>query len=259
MALGKGSKYSPLFGTIGDMSGHSKWETIKRAKGANDAKRGVLFTKLGNQIAIAARSGTDPEMNFALRIAIDTAKAANMPMSNIERAIQRVADKSAAQLEEVVYEGYGPGGTAILIECATNNRNRTFPEVKSTFTKCGGAIAEPGSVAFQFARKGVIRIKASGDEALLAALEAGAEDAVQEDDLMAVYTDVKDFAKVRGGLAEAGYEIVEASLGYEASTKLVIDDPEVARKVVRLIDTLDELGDTVQTYTNFELSDATEL
>ena len=241
------------------MSGHSKWETIKRAKGANDAKRGVLFTKLGNQIAIAARGGIDPDMNFALRIAIDAAKASNMPLNNIERAIQRVADKSAAIVEEVVYEGYGQAGVAILIECATDNRNRTFPEVKSTFTKCGGAIAEQGSVAFQFTRKGVIRIHASGDDALLTALEAGAEDAVQEDDTMVVYTDVKDFAKVRTGLIGAGYDIAEATLSYEANSKVMIDDPVVARKVVRLIDTLDELGDTVQTYTNFELADGIEL
>lgn len=237
------------------MSGHSKWETIKRAKGANDAKRGVVFTKLGNQIAVAARAGVDPNMNFALRIAIDAAKAANMPMSNVERAIQRAADKSAAQVEEVVYEGYGPGGVAILIESATDNRNRTYPEVKSTFNKCGGAIAEPGSVAFQFTRKGVIRVNASGDEALLTVLEAGAEDAVQEDGAMTVYTDVKEFAKVRKGIVDVGMEIAEASLSYVPNSTIEITDQETARKVIRLIDTLDELDDTVQTYTNFELAD----
>jgi YebC/PmpR family DNA-binding regulatory protein len=241
------------------MSGHSKWETIKRAKGANDAKRGVLFTKLGNQIAIAARAGADPDMNFALRLAIDTAKSHNMPMSNIERAIQRVTDKSAEQVEEVVYEGYGPGGTAILIECATNNRNRTFPEVRSTFTKCGGAVAEPGSVAFQFTRKGVIRIKETGDDALLAALDAGAEDAVESDGEMVVYTELKDLAKVRTALVGAGLSVLEASLRYEPNAKMEITDPEVARKVVRLLDTLDELDDTVQTYTNFDIADGVEL
>lgn len=240
------------------MSGHSKWETIKRAKGANDAKRGVLFTRLGNQIAVAARAGTDPEMNFALRIAIDTAKAANMPMSNVERAIQRAADKSAAQLEEVVYEGYGPGGVAILIQCATNNRNRTFPEVKSTFNKCGGAIAEPGSVAFQFSHKGVIRVKGSSDDALMLALDAGAEDAIQDEDTLVVYTDLKEFAKVRNGLLAGGLEIKEASLSYVPNAMIEVTDQEVARKVIRLIDTLDELDDTVQTYTNFELADGLE-
>ena len=241
------------------MSGHSKWETIKRAKGANDAKRGVLFTKLGNQIAIAARSGTDPEMNFSLRIAIDTAKSHNMPMSNIERAIQRVSDKSAEQLEEVVYEGYGQGGTAILIECATNNRNRTFPEVRSTFTKCGGAIAEPGSVAFQFTRKGVIRIHETGDDALLTALDAGAEDAVESDGEMIVYTALKDLAKVRNALSDAGMTVLEASLSYEPNAKIEITDSEVARKVIKLLDTLDELDDTVQTYTNFDIADGVDI
>lgn len=241
------------------MSGHSKWETIKRAKGANDAKRGVLFTKLGNQIAVAAKGGTDPDMNFALRLAIDTAKSNNMPMSNIERAIQRVSDKSAVQLEEVVYEGYGQGGTAILIECATNNRNRTFPEVKSTFTKCGGAIAEPGSVAFQFTRKGVLRIKETGDEALLAALDAGAEDAVESDGEMIVYSALKDLAKVRNALTDARFTVLDASLRYEPNSKIEITDPEVARKVIKLLDTLDELDDTVQTYTNFDIADGVEI
>ena len=241
------------------MSGHSKWETIKRAKGANDAKRGVVFTRLGNQIALAARGGANPDMNFALRIAIEAAKAQNMPMANIERAIKRVTDKAAEQVEEVVYEGYGPGGTAILIECATNNRNRTFPEVKSTFTKCGGAVAEPGSVAFQFTRKGVIRVHETGDDALLLALDAGADDALESDGEMIVYTELKDLAKVRDGLASAGLTILEARLSYEPNAKMEVTDPEVARKVVRLLDTLDELDDTVQTYTNFDIADGVEL
>src|SRR5205814_862041 len=141
------------------MSGHSKWATIKRQKGANDAKRGALFTKLGHQIAIAARGGTDPATNSNLAMVIEKAKAANMPMANVERSIQRAADKSAAQLEEIMYEGYGPGGVAILVEVATDNKNRTYPEVRLAFTKNGGNMAEPGSVAFQFSRQGLIRVK----------------------------------------------------------------------------------------------------
>src|SRR5690606_22773274 len=125
-----------------------KWETIKRQKGANDAKRGAVFTKLGNAIAIAARGGADPDTNFSLRLAIDKAKAANMPTANIERAIKRISDKSTAQLEEVMYEGYGPGGVAILVECATDNINRTYPQVKAAFNKHGGSIAEKGAVAY---------------------------------------------------------------------------------------------------------------
>jgi YebC/PmpR family DNA-binding regulatory protein len=130
------------------MSGHSKWSTIKREKGAKDAARGAVFTKLGNAIAMAARSGTDPETNFSLRLAMDKAKAANMPSANIQRAIDRIKDKSAAQLQEVLYEGYGPGGVAILAECATDNINRTYPEVRLAFSKHGGNIAEKGAVAY---------------------------------------------------------------------------------------------------------------
>lgn len=166
------------------MSGHSKWATIKRQKGVNDAKRGAVFTKLGNQIAIAARAGTDPEINSSLAMAIEKAKAANMPLANIQRAIQRVSDKNAAQLEEVTYEGYGPGGIAIIIECATDNKNRTYPDVRTALSKNGGNIAEAGSVAFQFTQKGVIRVNASGEESLLTVLDAGADDAIEEDGQM---------------------------------------------------------------------------
>src|ERR1700735_1371002 len=151
------------------MSGHSKWSTIKRAKGAKDAARGAVFTRLGNALAIAARSGTDPDTNFALRLAIDKAKAANMPGANIQRAIDRIKDKDAAQLHEVLYEGYGPGGTAILVECATDNINRTYPEVKLAFSKHGGNIAEKGAVAFQFDHKGMIRISNTGDNVMMQA------------------------------------------------------------------------------------------
>src|SRR6478609_9300208 len=176
------------------MSGHSKWSKIKRDKGANDAKRGAIFTKIGNQIAIAARGGIDPSMNSSLALAIEKAKAANMPLANIQRAIDRVADKSAAALEEVAYEGYGPGGIGIIIETATDNKNRTYPEVRTALTKNGGTIAEPGSVAFQFTRKGVIRVAATGEDALLTVLDAGAEDAVEENGGLTIYTEMKDLA-----------------------------------------------------------------
>src|SRR5690606_37975646 len=196
------------------MSGHSKWSTIKREKGAKDAARGAVFTKLGNAIAIAARGGTDATMNFALRLAIDKAKAANMPMANIERAIQRVADKNAAQLQELLYEGYGPGGVAILVEVATDNVNRTYPEVRLAFSKHGGNLAEKGAVAFQFDRKGMIRVKGKGDELLMQALDAGAEDVQEEGEESVVYTEPTELAKVRDSLREAGVEVVEAELTY---------------------------------------------
>jgi YebC/PmpR family DNA-binding regulatory protein len=235
------------------MSGHSKWSTIKRQKGITDAKRGAVFTRLGNQIAIAARGGADPAMNSALAMAIEKAKAANMPSTNIERAIARVTDKSAAQLQEVMYEGYGPGGVAVLVECATDNINRTYPEVKNAFNKHGGSIAEKGAVAFQFTRKGVIRVKGSGDDLLMAALEAGADDVQEQDGEALVYTDQKDLAKVRDGLKASGIEVIEAELSYEPNTTVEISDEATQGKIERLMDALDELDDVTNTYTNFEI------
>jgi YebC/PmpR family DNA-binding regulatory protein len=243
------------------MSGHSKWATIKRQKGANDAKRGTLFTKLGNQIAIAARAGTDPASNSALALAVEKAKAANMPGANIERSIQRAADKSAAQLEQAMYEGYGPGGVAVLVEVATDNKNRTLPEVRTAFSKSGGNMAEPGSVAFQFSRKGVIRLKGTGDELELQAIEAGAEDVFEESETgeTVVHTAPNELAKVRDALKDQGAEVVDAELSYEPNSTLEISNPETARKVIRLMDTLDELDDVTATHTNFELADGLNL
>jgi YebC/PmpR family DNA-binding regulatory protein len=235
------------------MSGHSKWSTIKREKGAKDAKRGAVFTKIGNQIAISARSGIDPTMNSALAMAIEKAKQANMPAANIQRAIDRVADKNAAVLEEVTYEGMGPGGVGIIIETATDNKNRTFPEVRSTLTKNGGRIADAGSVAFQFTRKGIITVDAAGEDALLTILDAGADDAVEEDGEMIVYTDQKDLAKVRQALIDAGMNVKQAELQYVPNNSIVIDDPEVATKVLRILDLLDDLDDVVNVHTNADI------
>lgn len=235
------------------MSGHSKWETIKRQKGANDAKRGALFTKLGNAIAIAARSGTDPETNFSLRLAIDKAKAANMPMANVQRAIDRVADKNAAQLHEVLYEGYGPGGIAVLVECATDNLNRTYPEVRLAFSKHGGNIAEKGAVAFQFERKGLIRVHATGDEAVLQVLDAGAEDVQEEGEELLVYTEAKDLAKVREGLQGQGFEILDAQLTFVPNSTVEITDKETAGKILRMMDALDDVDDVTATHVNFDI------
>ena len=164
------------------MAGHSKWAKIKRQKAGNDAKRGAEFTKLGNAIAVAAKGGGDPDMNFALRLAIDKAKAANMPNANIEKSIKRgTGELGGDVIEEYTFEGYGPGGIGIIVEAASDNRNRTTTEVRTAFSKNGGNRAESGAVAFQFTRKGVIRVKASGEEALLQVIDAGAEDAAEED------------------------------------------------------------------------------
>jgi YebC/PmpR family DNA-binding regulatory protein len=235
------------------MSGHSKWSTIKRQKGAKDAARGAVFTKLGNAIAIAARGGVDPSTNFSLRLAIDKAKEANMPAANIQRSIDRVKDKSAAQLEEVTYEGYGPGGVAIIVECATDNLNRTYPEVKAAFTKHGGNIAEKGAVAFQFDRKGVIRIGARGDDILMQALDAGAEDALEEDDETVIYTAPTDLAKVRHTLEASSLNITEAELTYVPNTIVEVGDTETAGKIMRLMEALEDLDDVSNTYVNFEI------
>lgn len=241
------------------MSGHSKWSTIKRQKGLNDAKRGAVFTRIGNQIAIAARGGTDPKINTSLAMAIEKAKAANMPTTNIERAIKRVADKNAAVLNEVMYEGYGPGGVGILVECATDNINRTYPEVKTAFHKKGGNIAEAGAVAFLFSRKGLIRVKASGDDAMLQVLDCGAEDAVEEDGEIVVYTNPKELAKVRNAIMESNLAVAEAELTYVPNNTIEISDQDVAKKVINLMDALDELNDVVATHTNFEIADNVEV
>lgn len=236
------------------MAGHNKWSKIKRDKGVNDAKRGAVFTKIGNQIAIAARSGTDPSMNSSLALAIEKAKAANMPTANIQRAIDRVADKNAAALEEVTYEGYGPGGVGIIIETATDNKNRTYPDVRTALTKNGGSIADAGSVAFQFTRKGVIRVAATGEDALLTILDAGAEDAAEEDGEIVVYTDQKDLAKVRTALVDAGLTISEAELQYVANTPIEVADAETAQKVMKVLDALDDLDDVVNVHTNADIT-----
>ena len=235
------------------MSGHSKWSTIKREKGAKDAKRGAVFTKIGNQIAIAARSGADPTMNSALAMAIEKAKQANMPVANIQRAIDRVSDKNAAVLEEATYEAMGPGGIGIIIETATDNKNRTFPEVRSALTKNGGRIADAGSVAFQFNRKGVIVVAETGEDALLTILDAGAEDVAEEGDESVVYTDLKDLAKVRNALIEAGLTVASAELQYVPSSQIAIDDAEVAQKVLKVLDALDDLEDVTNVHTNADI------
>jgi YebC/PmpR family DNA-binding regulatory protein len=235
------------------MSGHSKWSTIKRQKGAKDAARGAVFTKLGNAIAIAARSGADPETNFALRMAIDKAKTANMPAANIQRSIDRVKDKDAAQLQEVLYEGYGPGGVAVLVECATDNTNRTYPDVKLAFSKHGGSIAEKGAVAFQFDRKGVIRVKATGDDVLLKALDAGAEDVQEEDGESVIYSAATDLAKVRDALADSGLEVTEAELTYVPNNTIEISDAATAGKIMRMMGALEDLDDVSSTHVNFDI------
>ena len=242
------------------MSGHSKWAKIHRGKAIEDAKRGAVFTKLGNAIALAARAGADPDMNFTLRLAIDKAKAANMPATNIQRSVDRGSGKLGGDaLQEVMYEGYGPGGSAVLVECATDNVNRTLPHVKLAFTKHGGNLAEKGSVAFQFERKGIITIKGSGEDLLLQVLDAGAEDAEEDEGEMTVYTDPKEFVSVREQLKQENLELIDSELAYVSKNTVVIEDSVTAGKVSRLMDALEELDDVSATHVNFEFAEGVEV
>jgi YebC/PmpR family DNA-binding regulatory protein len=239
------------------MSGHSKWSTIKRQKASKDAVRGAIFTKLGNTIAVAARGGSDPETNFALRLAIDKARASNMPAANIQRSIDRGSGKlGGSQIQEVMYEGYGPGGVAILVECATDNLNRTYPDVRLAFSKHGGRLAEKGAVAFQFDRKGLLRVQGTGDELLMQALDAGAEDVQEEGDESVIYTNPTELAKVRDNLVTAGLRILDSEMTYVPNNTVEVGDKDTADKVMRLMDALDEIDDVTNTHVNFDIPEA---
>lgn len=242
------------------MSGHSKWATIKRTKSANDAKRGQLFTRLGREIMIAVREGgPDPESNFRLRLVIDKAKRANMPKENIERAIKRGAGEGgdAAELVECIYEGYGPNGTAILVQALTDNRNRTVSEVRHTFSRYGGNLGADGCVSWMFSRKGYITVRvgdADPDEIALAAIDAGAEDIETEGEFVNIYTQPNDFKAVQEALAAAGYEIEEAQLSWVPQSSLSLDEQSTL-KTMKLIEALEDLEDVQQVYTNLDIQD----
>ncbi len=233
------------------MSGHSKWATTKRQKAVVDAKRGALFTKIGNQIAIAARAGADPAMNPSLAMVLEKARHANMPKANIERAIARATDKSATALIEETYEAYGPGGVGIVIEVATDNKNRTLPEVRHTLDKNGGRMADAGSVMFQFKRKGVIEVAEKGDEIMMAALEAGAEDVSDEDDGTVIYTEASDLMKVRQAVADVGFTINSAEQQYVPNSYIPVEGDNV-EKLEKLLSAIDDLDDVTNVYTNAE-------
>ena len=231
------------------MSGHSKWATTKRQKAIVDAKRGAAFTKIANQIAIAARSGSDPTMNPTLAMVLEKARKANMPKVNIERAIARATDKSAAAMIEETYEAYGPAGIGIIIEIATDNKNRTMPEVRNALAKNGGRMADPGSVMFQFARKGVIEILEKGEEALLTALDCGAEDANEHEAGIEIITEAADLMKTRQALIDAGLTVENAELRYIANTSVPVSE-EDAEKVDKLLNAIDDLDDVTNVFTN---------
>ncbi len=242
------------------MSGHSKWSTIKRKKGAADAKRGKVFTRIAREIVIAAREGgPDPDTNFRLRLAVDKARAANMPKENIERAIARgagIGDEAEA-VEEILYEGYGPHGVAILINVLTDNRNRTISDVKRALTRSDGAMAEPNAVAWQFDQKGYITVLCENcnyDDVFLVAADAGAEDVVQGEEFIEIYTPRDRLAAVQRALVNAGFSIDESRLDWIPKMELDLE-PEKALKVMNLIERLEELDDVDQVYSNLNITD----
>jgi YebC/PmpR family DNA-binding regulatory protein len=242
------------------MSGHSKWHSIKHKKAAADAKRGASFTKIANLISIAAKQGGgDPEMNFSLRLAVSKAKAANMPAANIERAIKKgTGDGGGAVYEEITYEGYGPAGVAIIVETATDNRNRTGSEVRTALTKHGGSLGTTGSVLFQFDRKGVIEINQKADEdadeAMLNIIEAGADDIEEAGEGFIVYTAAAQLDAVRKQLVSAGYEVTKAELQYIPKNTVTVDE-KAAGQIMRIMNTLDDLDDVTNVSSNFDIPD----
>lgn len=241
------------------MSGHSKWSTIKRKKAAEDAKRGKLFTKLAREIELAARlGGPDPEANFRLRLAVDKAKSYNMPKDNIDRAIRRGAGlEKGAVYEEIVYEGYGPNGVAMIVEVLTDNRNRTVADVRRIFTRGGGNLGENGCVAWMFDRKGYITIPVGDrdpDELFELAVEAGAEDVVIGDDVVEIYTAADELAAVRDALTAQGLEVETAELSMVPKSTIALE-PDAAIKTLNLIDALEELDDVQKVYTNLEITE----
>jgi YebC/PmpR family DNA-binding regulatory protein len=243
------------------MSGHSKWASIKHKKAATDAKRGQLFTKLARAIAIAAREGGgDPDSNFTLAAAIEKAKSYSMPKDNIQRAIDRGTGAGGGdeQIERVVYEGYGPGGAAVLVDALTDNRNRTGADVRNIFDKSGGSLGEPGSVAWQFEKKGVVLVDAGryGEEDLLAAIDAGADDVAEDGDVLKVTTEPASLAAVRGALERAGVEIESSDLAMEPNVVVEIAEEAEARALVRLMEALDDLDDVESVHANFDIPEA---
>ncbi|MBI2012725.1 YebC/PmpR family DNA-binding transcriptional regulator [Candidatus Curtissbacteria bacterium] len=244
------------------MSGHSKWSTIKRQKGVADVKRGQVFTKLANVITIAVREGGggDPSSNFKLRLAIDQARAANMPKENIQRAIDRGLGPStgsgSGQLESVVYEGYGPGKVAVIVEATTDNRNRTSSEIKGVLERAGGSFATPGAVSWMFADEGLVVVAKDGktyDEIFEAAVDSGAEDVVDSGQHVEIYTKAQELEKIKNSLIEKGLSVQSAELAKKPSTTVSVADSETAKKVLSLMEKLEGLDEVQKVWANFDI------
>lgn len=241
------------------MSGHSKWSTIKRKKGAEDAKRGKIFTRLARDITIAAReSGGDENANAKLKVAVAKARAANMPKDNIERAVKRgTGELDGGEMEELTYEAYGPDGVAFLIDVLTDNRNRTLADVKHVFTKNGGSMASAGSVSWQFEQKGYMVLKSDDvdfEEVFMVAAEAGADDVTQEDDQIVIYTPRELYAAVEQALTDAGFETEESELRWEPKNETTVA-VDTALRVMKITDMLEELDDVQSVSSNLQITD----
>jgi YebC/PmpR family DNA-binding regulatory protein len=243
------------------MSGHSKWATIKRAKGVKDAKRGAAFTKLSKAISIAVKQGggvTDPGGNFRLRLAIEAARAASMPKDNIDRAIQKGSNKNEADLEEAMYEGFGPGGFSVIVETVTDNKLRTVSEVKNIFNKNGGNMGAQGSVMYQFEKKGVVTVEKNGktlDEIFMVAVDSGADDVEDASDEVMVFTQPEDVAKVRDGLADQRITVKAIELILRPVVINDITDASQAERAMEFLDKLESLDDVQKVYANFDIPD----
>ena len=241
------------------MSGHSKWATTKRAKFATDAKRAAIFTKLSKTITVAAKDkGGDPDTNFSLRLAIEKAKAANMPKDNIERAIKRgTGELEGATIEEIIYEGFGPGGTALVIKALTDNKNRTSQSMKHILSRYGGSLGDPNSVMWQFEQKGVIRIAnekladKNPEEIELQIIDLGAQDILKESDSWVIYTKIEDLQKVNKGIEALGIDVEYADLEYIAKEEATLDQ-DAKEKNQKLFEALDEDEDVDDYYTNLK-------
>ena len=245
------------------MAGHSKWANIKHKKAKTDAIKGKIFTKLAREIIVATRiGGPDPSANFRLKIAIENARAANMPNDNIQRAIQKGAGAGeGANYEELRYEGYGPGGVAIMVDIMTDNRNRTASEMRYIFSKNGGNLGDTGSVSWMFTEKGYIEVSKEGlnlteDDLMLLALEAGADDLVVQEEIYEIYTGPESMEKVRQYLLDQGIPISKASIELVPNSEMEISDIDQAKKIIKLIESLENHDDVQKVYTNFELSDS---
>ncbi len=239
------------------MSGHSKWSTIKRQKGVNDSKRSAMFTKVAREVAVAARAGGgDPDANYRLRLAIEKARSINMPADNIKRAIEKATGGGdEVQYEEIVYEGYGPGGVALLVEAATDNRNRTAAEVRSIFVKAGGQLAGSGAVAWQFEPRGLVTVPREGadaDEVALAAIDAGAVDVDAESDPIEIYTEPGDLERIRRALEDGGISVEAAETAMLAKQTVSMDADHV-RKALRLVELLEDLDDVQRVSANVDI------